>query len=221
MAVLYTIPRRNYPYGYGYPYYRPSYYPNYPYNPYQTYPRFKDPKYFAMNAESENEIISGIAKIIVNNKQELKDKLVQLGLACSCTIDKQSDADLSDCIVEGMDNKIFQKWLAEKIVKNKSVKELQAEGGDPVTAIASAVGDIFKTIGVGVKARQEKLGAKAKYKEAITKSALEYKTQQEKDKRAERTTNNLMIAGGALLLIGVGALIFFGSMSQKIKTTTA
>jgi len=195
------MPRRAYyPHPYGYPNY-----------PYIKYPQFKDTKYFAMDAEEQkSQIISGIAKVIVDNKQELKDKLVQLGLACSCTIDEMKEKDLSDAIIDNISDKELRLWLAKKIAGDDST-EYKNAGADPVTAIASAIGNIFQFGTTAVGAGAANKARKDEYKNQITSTAVNYRAQKEGGKSKEKTTNTLMIAGAALLLLGIGAWIYYGA----------
>lgn len=161
-----------------------------------------------MTGNNQDKVISGIAKVIVNNRKELIAKLVELNLACSCVIEEATEKDLSDVVVENIENKDLQKWLAQKIAANAEYKNA---GADPVTAIANAIGAIFSTVTTGISASAAKKAQKEAYKNAITQKALDYKIAQEKAKTAERTTNTLMIVGGSLLLIGVGFAIYYGT----------
>ena len=207
MALILTTPVRRV----SYPYYPLPY----PYSPYTLY---RDPKYFAMTGD-EQKIISGIAKVIVNNRKELIEKLDELEIACSCGLGDATEKDLSDIIVESIENKKLQEWLADKIAQKGKYSNA---GADPVSAIASAIGSIFQFGTTAVGAGAANKARKAEYKNAITQAAINYKVEQEKNKRSEKTSNTLMIVGGAILLLGVGALIYFGTMKgQKPQMATA
>jgi hypothetical protein len=213
MALLYTIPK------YRYPSYRPYYYPNYPYLGY-SYPLYKDPKFFAMTGspEKQSDIISGIAKVIVNNREELINKLDELKLACSCGLHEATEKDLSDIVVDNIGNKKLAIWLSEKI---SGTPYKNAEGGGDsggkgggAGGWLTAVTEVFKTIGIISKGSQESKGRKDEYKKLITSEAVKYKQEQERSKSRERNMNTLMIAGGAVLLLGVGVMIYLGSTKK-------
>ena len=104
-------------------------------------------------------------------------------------------------------------WLAEKITKQSGYSN--AGGIDPISVIASAAGDLFKLIGTGVGAGASNKAVKAGYKDSITSAAISYRAEQEKNRKAEQTTNVLLVAGASLVLLGVGALIYFGSVKGQ------
>lgn len=198
MAVAYIIPRRGYPY--------------YPYT------LFRDSKFFAVNgtADKQNEVISGIARIIAENKKELIDKLDKLDLACPCALENASEKDLSEVVIENIGNKDFQKWLSEKIASYRVGISANAEGdgggdggGGNAGAWLGAVTEVFKTIGIISKGGQQNKAQKAEYKNLIASEAVKYKQAQEKAKRTEQAYNNLMYVGGALIMLGIGAVIYF------------
>lgn len=154
------------------------------------------------------KLLLEISKVIVDNRRELVDKLDELELACSCTIFDASEKDLADIVAENMGNEKFSKWISEKIAaKNPSISADGASGGD----IAGAAANILKVIGDIIKGGQQNKLEKQKYKAQIAEAAQKYRLEREKSKRVERATNTWMIVGGSLLLIGVGAWIYYSS----------
>lgn len=132
-------------------------------------------------------ISKAIAVILVDDRQELKKKLVQLGLACSCTIDEMKDKDLADTIVEGIHNKELQLWFAEKII------------GKPVVMKNSLVNEMLS---------KEK---KDEYKSVITKASVDYKAEKGISDKSFQSSDVLMLSGITLMLFGAFAISYFGT----------
>lgn len=160
----------------------------------------------------KEKLLSEIAGIIVNNRRELVDKLDELELACSCTIFDASEKDLADIVIENMGNEKFSKWLSEKIASNNpSLSADGASGGD----IAGAAANVLKMIGDLIKGGQQNKLEREKYKAQIAEAASKYKLEREKSKRIERATNTWMIVGGSLLLIGIGAFVYYSNTKAQ------
>jgi hypothetical protein len=197
--------RRGYYYPHFYPYYHPS-----------------GKGFLAVSGDdSKSEAVKAIASIIVDNREELIKELDDLKIACSCGLVGATEADLSDIIVENLGNEKLRKWIAERTA-SKFAKSSNADGGaDPVSAIANALGQLFKATGTIVGGAQHNKAVKGEYKNLIATEALKYKAEQEKAKRTERTTNTLLIAGASLAFLGLGAVFYFGSTKQAPVLVTA
>lgn len=189
-------------------YYYPYFYPNY---------HHSGKGFLAVSGDDvKQEAVKAIASIIVDNRQELIVELDELKIACSCGLTGATEADLADIVVDNLGNEKLRQWIAKRTAsKFNSGASANADGGaDPVTAIANALGQLFKATGTIVGGAQHNKAVKGEYKNLITQKALEYKTEQEKAKRTERTTNTLLIAGASLTLLGLGAVFYFRSQRQ-------
>jgi hypothetical protein len=193
-------------------YYYPHFYPNY-----QPFGK----GFLAVSGDNaKEEAIKAIASIIVDNREELIKELDDLKIACSCGLVGATEADLSDIVVENLGNEKLRKWIAERTA-SKFAKSSVDGGADPVSAIANALGQLFKATGTIVGGAQQNKAVKGEYKNLIVSEALKYKAEQEKAKRTERTTNTLLIAGASLAFLGLGAVFYFGSTKQAPVLVTA
>jgi hypothetical protein len=171
-----------------------------------------------MTVDSNTKIIKDIAKIIVDNRDELIKKLDELGISCSCSLHDATEKSLSDIIVDNIENKELILWLAEKIASNES--EYKNAGADPITAIANAITAIEENIGKGlslVLAGQKKRTVKEQYKRDLTLEVIKIKEERERAMRNEKTRDTLIIAGVSFFILGVSALIYFKSTKGQPK----
>lgn len=168
---------------------RRRYYPAW--NPY-GYRQPLDKRFFAADGDAQDsvqkdKVIKAIAKIIVINRAELSDKLVQLGLVCSCTVNEMKEKDLADAIVENANNKSLQLWLAGKIMIQPSMAGIVKSN-----VINEMVSDKAK---------------KDEYKKAIAGEAINYKEQGTGVSVKSKISSGAPIAiGVTLLLVGAFAI---------------
>lgn len=173
-----------------------------------------------MEVDSSNtqEIVKAIAVVIVDNRDELIKKLDELGIACSCSLHDAAEKDLSDIIIENIDNKELRLWLAGKIISNKS--EYKNAGADPITAIANLGTAMYEALGKGlvlIRGGQEKRAKKEEYKRDLTLEVIKIKEEREKAMRSEKTRDTLIIVGVSFFILGVSALIYFKSTKVQPK----
>jgi len=191
-------------------YYYPYFYPNY-------HPSGKGFLPASGGGNKKEEIISAIASIIVDNREELISKLDEYKIACSCGLSGATEADLSDIIVENIENEKLRKWIAERTASKFG--KSSAEGGDGggggnAGAWLGAITELFKLSGTIAGGAQQNKAIKGEYKNLIASEALKYRAEQERGKRAERTMNTLLIAGTSLALLGLGAWFYISSTKK-------
>jgi hypothetical protein len=198
-------------------YYYPYFYPNY-------HPSGKGFLAVSGGENMKEETIKAIASIIVDNREELIKELDELKIACSCGLHDATEADLADIIVENIGDEKLRAWIAQRTASKFG--KLNAEGGGGsggggggagAGSWLSAITEVFKTVGVLVHGGQQNKAIKGEYKNLITQKALEYKAEQEKAKRAQRTTDTIIIVGASLAFIGFGALLYISSTKQQSR----
>ncbi len=139
------------------------------------------------SASSEQTAIKTIAKIIVDNEKELKDELVQLGLACSCTIDETNEKDLSVIVIDNIDNNSLRMWFAKKLSAQPDM-------------ISALRGSTLRNMIANKSARD-------KYRTAIGQEAVNYKATSGGDSKLQPVSGGMpVIIGVSLLLVGAYAI---------------
>lgn len=160
------------------------------------------------------KIINEIANIIVNNRAGLIKKLDELGIACSCSLFDVTEKDLSEIVIDNIENKELSKWITKKILLEDYSNVFVIDDA----IIAGAIILVSTIVGASAKSAQAKKQRAFEYKKILTEKAIELRRQQEEQKAKAKQKETTIIMIASLSLLSIGALFYIVS-TRKINNT--